>query len=34
VRGVRMALNMPVAAFRGVAIRLFGEAGAMPAPSR
>jgi hypothetical protein len=24
VRGMRMALNMPVAAFRGVAIRLFG----------
>jgi hypothetical protein len=30
VRGVRMALNMPVAAFRGVAIRLFGEDAAMP----
>jgi len=28
VRGMRMALNMPVAAFRGVAIRLYGEAGA------
>src|SRR5208282_3539936 len=27
VRGIRMALNMPVAAFRGVAIRLLGEAG-------
>jgi Family of unknown function (DUF6101) len=25
VRGIRMALNMPVAAFRGVAIRLSGE---------
>jgi hypothetical protein len=31
VRGVRMALNMPVAVFRGVAIRLFGEAGQAPA---
>ncbi len=30
VRGVRMALNMPVAAFRGVAIRLFGDAGKAP----
>jgi len=28
VRGMRMALNMPVASFRGVAIRLIGEAGA------
>jgi len=27
VRGMRMALNMPVAAFRGVAIRLSGAAG-------
>jgi len=27
VRGMRMALNMPVAAFRGVAIRLYGDAG-------
>jgi hypothetical protein len=35
VRGMRMALNMPVAAFRGVAIRLVGEAGCAPgaAPS-
>jgi hypothetical protein len=30
VRGIRMALNMPVAAFRGVAIRLSGEAGEAP----
>jgi hypothetical protein len=30
VAGMRMALNMPVAAFRGVAIRLYGEAGAAP----
>jgi hypothetical protein len=30
VRGMRMALNMPVAAFRGVAIRLTGEADAPP----
>jgi hypothetical protein len=30
VRGMRMALNLPVAAFRGVAIRLIGEAGQMP----
>jgi hypothetical protein len=31
VRGMRMALNLPVAAFRGVAIRLlFAEAGKMP----
>jgi len=30
VAGMRMALNMPVAAFRGVAIRLVGEAGAPP----
>jgi hypothetical protein len=30
VGGMRMALNLPVAAFRGVAIRLHGEAGAPP----
>jgi len=30
VRGMRMALNMPVAAFRGVAIRLCGEADRPP----
>ena len=30
VRGMRMALNLPVAAFRGVAIRLTGAAGAPP----
>jgi hypothetical protein len=30
VAGMRMALNMPVAAFRGVAIRLCGEAGHVP----
>jgi hypothetical protein len=31
VRGVRMALNLPVAAFRGIAIRMvFAEAEAMP----
>ena len=30
VSGMRMALNMPVAAFRGVAIRLKGEADAPP----
>jgi hypothetical protein len=30
VRGIRMALNMPVAAFRGVAIRLIGDAGKTP----
>jgi len=30
VRGMRMALNLPVAAFRGVAIRLIGEADTMP----
>jgi len=30
VRGIRMALNMPVAAFRGVAIRIVGEAGKAP----
>ena len=30
VRGMRMALNMPVAAYRGVAIRLSGEAGKLP----
>ena len=33
VRGMRMALNMPVAAFRGVAIRLYGAAGAAAADS-
>jgi uncharacterized protein DUF6101 len=31
VRGMRMALNMPVAAFRGVAIRLVGGADQSPA---
>jgi len=30
VRGMRMALNMPVAAYRGVAIRLLGEAEGLP----
>ncbi len=30
VRGIRMALNLPVAAFRGVAIRLFGDDGGAP----
>ena len=30
VRGMRMALNLPVASFRGVAIRLIGEAGQVP----
>ena len=30
VCGMRMALNMPVTAFRGVAIRLYGEAGRAP----
>lgn len=30
VRGMRMALNLPVTAFRGVAIRLIGEAGQIP----
>jgi Family of unknown function (DUF6101) len=30
VGGMRMALNMPVAAYRGVAIRLCGEAGRAP----
>jgi hypothetical protein len=30
VRGMRMALNMPVTAFRGVAIRLIGEANQAP----
>jgi len=30
LNGMRMALNMPVAAYRGVAIRLTGEAGAPP----
>jgi hypothetical protein len=30
VRGIRMALNMPVKSYRGVAIRLNGEAGRMP----
>jgi hypothetical protein len=29
--GMRMALNLPVAAFRGIAIRLLGEAGKIPA---
>ncbi len=33
VRGMRMALNMPVTAFRGVAIRLYGEAGNFQADS-
>jgi len=30
VRGMRMALNMPVAAFRGVAIRLLGRSDNQP----
>jgi hypothetical protein len=30
IGGMRMALNMPVTAFRGVAIRLYGEADAAP----
>jgi hypothetical protein len=30
VRGIRMALNMPMKAYRGVAIRLKGEAGQPP----
>src|SRR5579864_2713017 len=30
VRGMRMALNMPVAAFRGVAICVSGDAGKNP----
>jgi hypothetical protein len=30
VRGIRMALNMPVKSYRGVAIRLTGEAGGLP----
>jgi Family of unknown function (DUF6101) len=30
VRGMRMALNLPVVGFRGVAIRLIGETGQMP----
>jgi hypothetical protein len=30
VRGMRMALNMPVAAYRGVAIRLLGDADGLP----
>ena len=30
VAGMRMALNMPVAAYRGVAIRLYGDAGSAP----
>src|SRR3984893_13876537 len=30
VRGIRMALNMPVASYRGVAIRLSGETGQAP----
>jgi hypothetical protein len=32
VRGIRMALNMPVAAFRGIAIRPFGVDGEGAAP--
>src|SRR5581483_1509577 len=31
VRGMCMAVNMPVAAFRGVAIRLMPETGGVPA---
>jgi hypothetical protein len=30
VRGIRMALTMPVTAFRGVAIRMLGDAGQIP----
>ena len=30
VRGMRMALNLPVASFRGIAIRLIGQAGQTP----
>src|ERR1700726_1719121 len=30
VRGIRVGLNMPVAAYRGVAIRLSGETGKTP----
>jgi hypothetical protein len=30
VRGIRMALNMPVAAFRGVAVRLIGDGDTVP----
>ena len=30
VRGIRMAVNMPVKAYRGVAIRLDGEGGQPP----
>jgi hypothetical protein len=30
VRGMRMALNLPVDGFRGIAIRLIGETGQMP----
>jgi hypothetical protein len=30
VRGMRMAVNVPLSAYRGVAIRLTGEAGQMP----
>jgi Family of unknown function (DUF6101) len=33
VRGMRMALNMPVAAFRGVAIRLYGASPENSAPT-
>ena len=33
VRGMRMALNMPVTAFRGVAIRLFGVSPGNSAPT-
>jgi len=33
VRGMRMALNMPVAAFRGVAIRLYGVANTLQGDS-
>jgi Family of unknown function (DUF6101) len=33
VRGMRMALNMPVSAFRGIAIRFCGEAGAFQGDS-
>ena len=31
VRGIRMALNMPVAAYRGVAIRMVAESDGLPA---
>jgi Family of unknown function (DUF6101) len=30
VGGMRMALNMPVASYRGVAIRLYGDTGGLP----